>query len=527
MSNGTYTYSPKFNENDTYSFSAKFQEFATLYRGLKRVWISDGVEGDYGFLYAEYENGFIQKLGLATEYGIAKETFEKIGEEITYEQWVQRLLDIPELAHTTIVNAQTATTKAEEATASANSANQSKQASQQAKTAAETAQSKAEQAEDNSEAWAVGQVNGTDVPSSHINYHNNSKYYSEQSEASKNTAVSAKNTAVTKANEAASSKTAAQNAQTASETAQSKAETAQSKAENAQNAAETAKSKAETAQSNAEKAEDNSEAWAVGKINGSDVPSSHVNYHNNSKYYSEQSEASKNTAVSARDSASQYASSALSSKNAAEVAKTSAETANTNAQSAKSSAESAKTAAKQAKTQAQIAKTAAETAESHAKTSEQNAKNYELNAESWAVGKRNNVDVGTTDPAYHNNSKYYSEVAYQHAESIKGVNLVISYQNSTSGTVVPTGTWNTTPSPTKGQYLWTRTVYNWTDARSSTAYTVTYVGSDGTGSVDSVNGKTGRVVLNATDITMSQSDNTSVFNMLQIATTSEIDALFN
>ena len=35
--------------------------------------------------------------------------------------------------------------------------------------------------EDNAEAWAVGQINGTDVGSSDARYHNNSKYYSEQS----------------------------------------------------------------------------------------------------------------------------------------------------------------------------------------------------------------------------------------------------------------------------------------------------------------------------------------------------------
>ena len=34
--------------------------------------------------------------------------------------------------------------------------------------------------ESNSEAWAVGQRNGSDVPSSDETYHNNSKYYAEQ-----------------------------------------------------------------------------------------------------------------------------------------------------------------------------------------------------------------------------------------------------------------------------------------------------------------------------------------------------------
>lgn len=33
------------------------------------------------------------------------------------------------------------------------------------------------------------------------------------------------------------------------------------------------------------------------------------------------------------------------------------------------------------------------------------------NAEAWAVGQRNGADVGSTDPTYHNNAKYYAEIA--------------------------------------------------------------------------------------------------------------------
>ena len=46
-----------------------------------------------------------------------------------------------------------------------------------AKEAAETAQTGAETAESNSEAWAVGQRDGTDVGSADPTYHNNSKYF--------------------------------------------------------------------------------------------------------------------------------------------------------------------------------------------------------------------------------------------------------------------------------------------------------------------------------------------------------------
>lgn len=41
----------------------------------------------------------------------------------------------------------------------------------------------------------------------------------------------------------------------------------------------------------------------------------------------------------------------------------------------------------------------------------------ELNAEAWAVGQRDGVDVEQTDETYHNNSKYYAEVAEQGAST--------------------------------------------------------------------------------------------------------------
>lgn len=40
-----------------------------------------------------------------------------------------------------------------------------------------------------------------------------------------------------------------------------------------------------------------------------------------------------------------------------------------------------------------------------------NASGFKLDAEAWAVGTRNGVAVPTTDPAYHNNSKYWSQQA--------------------------------------------------------------------------------------------------------------------
>lgn len=50
----------------------------------------------------------------------------------------------------------------------------------QAKDDAEAAATSAEQDASNAEAWAVGQRNGSDVPSTDPTYENNSKYYAEQ-----------------------------------------------------------------------------------------------------------------------------------------------------------------------------------------------------------------------------------------------------------------------------------------------------------------------------------------------------------
>lgn len=49
-------------------------------------------------------------------------------------------------------------------------------------TSASNSATSADQSAEDSEAWAVGQRDGTDVPSSDPTYHNNAKYYSDQAE---------------------------------------------------------------------------------------------------------------------------------------------------------------------------------------------------------------------------------------------------------------------------------------------------------------------------------------------------------
>lgn len=64
----------------------------------------------------------------------------------------------------------------------------------------------------------------------------------------------------------------------------------------------------------------------------------------------------------------------------------------------------------------------------------------------------------------------------------KGVSsTVTTYQASTSGTTAPTGTWSSTiPAVQAGQFLWTRTVINYTSGSPSTMYSVSKIGADGT-----------------------------------------------
>ncbi|MGV9045285.1 hypothetical protein ACN9S9_05990 [Lactococcus lactis] len=66
---------------------------------------------------------------------------------------------------------------------------------------------------------------------------------------------------------------------------------------------------------------------------------------------------------------------------------------------------------------------------------------------------------------------------------------VITYAISTSGTTAPTTGWTSSiPSLVKGQYLWTKTVWTYTDNSSKTGYSVTYISKDGS------NGDPGKVV---------------------------------
>lgn len=102
------------------------------------------------------------------------------------------------------------------------------------------------------------------------------------------------------------------------------------------------------------------EAYAVGEREGQDVPSTDPTYHNNSKYYSQQSSNSASTASTGATQATNAASAAVDSSE---------------------------------------------------------------DSEAWAKGTRNGSPVPSTDPAYNNSSKYWAEHAVQSFANLNDVEL--------------------------------------------------------------------------------------------------------
>lgn len=215
-------------------------------------------------------------------------------------------------------------------------------------------------------------------------------------------ALQAQNAAEAAQNSAQESKDAAELAKTGAETAQSGAKAAQTAAEQANTDAQTAKTGAETAKSEA--------VAAQGKALDAQTAA----------------ELAKTAAQEAKTGAEAAQKGASASQTAAETAKTDAQTAKASAEAAQKKAQDAQVAAENAKTDAQTAKTDAESAKSSAELAKSGAEASASDAEAWATGKRNGVDVPESDPAYHNNSKYYKD---QSKTYTPGENIDISAEN--------------------------------------------------------------------------------------------------
>jgi hypothetical protein len=97
-------------------------------------------------------------------------------------------------------------------------------------------------------------------------------------------------------------------------------------------------------------------------------------------------------------------------------------------------------------------------------------------SEAWAVGKRNGVDVGPDDPAYHNNARYYAEHASAAGvTSVNGKTGIVTIDASDVGALP-----DTTPH---------------VSSFNGETGAITYAAP-----VDSVNGQTGAVELDASDV---------------------------
>nr|WP_257590504.1 collagen-like protein [Lactococcus lactis] len=88
---------------------------------------------------------------------------------------------------------------------------------------------------------------------------------------------------------------------------------------------------------------------------------------------------------------------------------------------------------------------------------------------------------------------------------------VITYAISTSGTTAPTTGWTSSvPSLVKGQYLWTKTVWTYTDNSSETGYSVTYISKDGNNGTDGIAGKDGNGIKTTTITYVGSTSGTTV-----------------
>lgn len=82
----------------------------------------------------------------------------------------------------------------------------------------------------------------------------------------------------------------------------------------------------------------------------------------------------------------------------------------------------------------------------------------------------------------------------------------VTYALSDSGTTAPTSGWTATvPTLIKGKYLWTKSVWTYTDNSTETGYSVTYVAKDGNDGQDGLAGKDG-VGIQSTAISYAKSD---------------------
>lgn len=161
-----------------------------------------------------------------------------------------------------------------------------------------------------------------------------------------------------------------------------------------------------------EQGTEQAEAWATGKRGGQDVPVTDETYHNNAKYYNDQSSAYASGASGSAATASTQAKLSESYAKGGTNTRTGEDTDN----------------AKYYKQQASIS---AGSSASYSSSAALEA----LKSEGYAIGSQNGTYVSTGSPYYHNNAKYFSEQAAasaQAAEQAASTFVVDSALSSTS-----------------------------------------------------------------------------------------------
>lgn len=83
------------------------------------------------------------------------------------------------------------------------------------------------------------------------------------------------------------------------------------------------------------------------------------------------------------------------------------------------------------------------------------------------------------------NKVFTWSIAFKGSTGVPGASVTVSstavtYQVSSSGVTAPTGSWvSSVPTVPDGQYLWTKTIVNYSDSKSTTAYSVSRSGTNG------------------------------------------------
>lgn len=107
-----------------------------------------------------------------------------------------------------------------------------------------------------------------------------------------------------------------------------------------------------------------------------------------------------------------------------------------------------------------------------------------------------NVNDGVQGPQGPKGDKGEDGIAGKDGVGLKST--VVTYGLSASETTPPTSWTDQVPTLTKGKYLWTKTVWTYTDNTSETGYQKTYIAKDGNDGADGIAGKDGVGLVNTT-----------------------------